>query len=46
MEWIIASVVVVLLLAVVLIYNRLVALRANCRQGWADIDAGCASGTT
>ncbi|WP_430386225.1 LemA family protein [Blastomonas fulva] len=40
MEWIIAGVVAVLLLAVVLIYNRLVALRANCRQGWADIDAG------
>lgn len=40
MEWIILGVVVVVLLAVILIYNRLVALRANCRQGWADIDAG------
>ena len=26
-------------LLVVLIYNRLVSLRQNCRQGWADIDA-------
>jgi LemA protein len=40
MEWIITGIVVVLLLAVILIYNRLVALRASCRQGWADIDAG------
>jgi LemA protein len=40
MEWIILGVVIVILLAVILIYNRLVALRANCRQGWADIDAG------
>lgn len=40
MEWIILGAVVIVLLAVVAIYNRLVALRANCRQGWADIDAG------
>lgn len=40
MEWIITGFVVIVLLAVVLIYNRLVSLRANCRQGWADIDAG------
>lgn len=40
MEWIILGIVVIVLLAVILIYNRLVALRANCRQGWADIDAG------
>ena len=24
---------------VIMLYNRLVALRQNCRQGWADIDA-------
>ena len=40
MEWIILGIVVIVLLAVIVIYNRLVALRANCRQGWADIDAG------
>ena len=40
MEWIILGIVVIVLLAVILIYNRLVSLRANCRQGWADIDAG------
>ena len=40
MEWIILGIVVIVLLAVVLIYNRLVSLRATCRQGWADIDAG------
>ena len=40
MEWIILGIVVIVLLAAILIYNRLVSLRANCRQGWADIDAG------
>jgi len=40
MELIILGIVVVTLVAIVLIYNRLVGLRANCRQGWADIDAG------
>ena len=36
--WIIIAVVVVGLIAIV-IYNRLVGLRQNVRQGWADIDA-------
>jgi LemA protein len=36
--WIIIAVVVFALLAIV-IYNRLVGLRQNVRQGWADIDA-------
>jgi LemA protein len=31
--------IAVLGLIVVFIYNRLVGLRQNCRQGWADIDA-------
>jgi LemA protein len=26
-------------LSIIIIYNRLVGLRQNCRQGWADIDA-------
>jgi LemA protein len=37
--WIIIAVVVLGLIAIV-IYNRLVGLRQNVRQGWADIDAG------
>ena len=36
--WIIIAVVVIGLVAIV-IYNRLVGLRQNVRQGWADIDA-------
>ncbi len=32
-------VIAVLALIVIGIYNRLVGLRQNCRQGWADIDA-------
>ena len=36
--WIIIAVVVIGLIAIV-IYNRLVGLRQNVRQGWADIDA-------
>lgn len=36
--WIIIAVVVLGLIAIV-IYNRLVGLRQNVRQGWADIDA-------
>lgn len=32
-------VVAVIALMLVFIYNRLVGLRQNCRQGWADIDA-------
>lgn len=40
MEWIILAIIVVIVLTVIGIYNRLVGLRASCRQGWADIDAG------
>lgn len=36
--WIIVSVVLLGLVAII-IYNRLVGLRQNVRQGWADIDA-------
>jgi LemA protein len=36
--WIIIAVIVLGLIAI-LIYNRLVGLRQNVRQGWADIDA-------
>lgn len=36
--WILGIVIVIGLL-VILIYNRLVGLRQNVRQGWADIDA-------
>lgn len=32
-------VIAVLGLTLVFLYNRLVSLRQNCRQGWADIDA-------
>jgi LemA protein len=39
MMWIILGVAAVIVLIFIMIYNRLVALRANCRQGWADIDA-------
>ena len=35
---ILAAIVIVLLLVLVGIYNRLVGLRQNCNQGWADID--------
>jgi LemA protein len=37
--WIIAAILVVLAIMVIGVYNRLVALRQNCRQGAADIDA-------
>lgn len=37
--WIVIGVVVLLALFAVGIYNRLVGLRQNCRQGLADIDA-------
>lgn len=36
--WVIAGAVVVLVLATVLVYNRLVALRARVANGWAQID--------
>ncbi len=39
MTWILLGVVLLIALLLIVIYNRLVALRANCRQGWADIDA-------
>jgi LemA protein len=32
------GVLVVIALVVIMVYNRLVALRQNCNQGWADID--------
>lgn len=38
MEWIILGVVVVVLLWLVVIYNRLVALRQTVNQSWADIE--------
>ena len=37
--WIVIAIVVALVLLVIAIYNRLVALRQNVRQGTADIDA-------
>ena len=37
--WIIIGIIVIIALALIMIYNRLVALRQDCRQGWADIDA-------
>ena len=37
--WIAIAVIVLLAVVVIGIYNRLVALRQNCRQGVADIDA-------
>lgn len=39
MMLIVLIVIAVIGLMVVFIYNRLVGLRQNCRQGWADIDA-------
>jgi LemA protein len=36
--WIILAIIAVILIAIITIYNRLVSLRQNCRQGWADID--------
>jgi LemA protein len=39
MMLVILIIVGLLALAIILIYNRLVGLRQNCRQGWADIDA-------
>lgn len=39
MMLIVLILIVVTALMVILIYNRLVGLRQNCRQGWADIDA-------
>lgn len=39
MVWVLGAIVVVLLLAVIAIYNRLVGLRQQVRQGTADIDA-------
>jgi LemA protein len=38
MEWILLGIVVVLLLWLVVIYNRLVSLRQTCAQSWADIE--------
>jgi len=38
MEWIILGVIVLLLLWLVVIYNRLVALRQTVGQSWADIE--------
>jgi LemA protein len=39
MMLIVLILIVVTALMVIFIYNRLVGLRQNCRQGWADIDA-------
>jgi LemA protein len=39
MMLIVLIVIAVIALMVIFIYNRLVGLRQNCRQGWADIDA-------
>lgn len=39
MMLIVLIVIVIAALLVIFIYNRLVGLRQNCRQGWADIDA-------
>lgn len=38
-KWIVIGLIVLLVLVAIGIYNRLVALRQNCRQGLADIDA-------
>jgi len=38
MEWIVLGVLVLLLLWLVVIYNRLVALRQTANQSWADIE--------
>ena len=39
MTWILLGGLALVALVLVVIYNKLVASRANCRQGWADIDA-------
>jgi LemA protein len=39
MMLIILIAIAVIALIIIMIYNRLVGLRQNCRQGWADIDA-------
>jgi LemA protein len=39
MMLIVLIILAMLALAIIFIYNRLVGLRQNCRQGWADIDA-------
>jgi LemA protein len=39
MMWIIFGIIALLLVVLIGIYNRLVGLRQNCKQGWADIDA-------
>lgn len=38
MEWIVLGVIVLLLLWLVVIYNRLVALRQTANQAWSDVD--------
>ncbi len=38
MEWVILGVIVLLLLWLVVVYNRLVALRQTASQAWADIE--------
>ena len=38
MEWVLLGVVVLLLLWLVVVYNRLVALRQTVGQSWADIE--------
>lgn len=37
--WIAFGIIGLLLLLLILVYNQLVELRQNCKQGWADIDA-------
>lgn len=39
MPWIVIGVIVFFLVIFIAIYNQLVGLRQNCKQGWADIDA-------
>lgn len=39
MVWVLLGLAILLAVIVIAIYNRLVALRQNCRQGTADIDA-------
>lgn len=38
MEWVIPAVIVVLLIWVVMVYNRMVALRQTTGQAWADVE--------
>jgi LemA protein len=38
MEWIVLGVFAVLLIWLIIIYNRLVALRQTCNQAWSDVD--------